>query len=52
MLESEYEYQFMKSLEKEEKFHAKQFNFTFWYIDDLISLNNTTFDKNLHKMYT
>ena len=46
-----YEYQFMKSLEKEEKFHAKQFNFTFRYIDDLISLNNTTFDKYLQKIY-
>jgi len=46
-----YEYRFMESLEKENKFHAKLFNFTYRYIDDLISLNNTVFEKYLHKIY-
>jgi hypothetical protein len=46
-----YEYQFMESLEKENKFHAKLFNSTFRYIDDLISLNNTIFEQYLDKIY-
>ena len=33
-----YEYRFMESLEKENKFHAKQFNFTFLYIDDILMI--------------
>ena len=46
-----YEYKFMESLEKEDKFHAKLFNFTYRYIDDLISLNNPVFERYLDKIY-
>ena len=46
-----YEYKFMESLEKENKFHAKLFNSTFRYIDDLISLNNIVFERYLDKIY-
>ena len=46
-----YEYRFMESLEKENKFHAKLFNSTFRYIDDLISLNNIVFERYLDKIY-
>ena len=35
-----FEYDFMETLEKENMTHAKLFNSTFRYIDDLISLNN------------
>ena len=40
----------MESLEKEEKFHANQFNFTNWYINDCISLTNTTFGEYLSNL--
>ena len=33
------------------KFHAKRFNHTFRYIDDLISLNNIHFERYLEKIY-
>ena len=46
-----YEYKFMESLVKENKFHAKLFNSTFRYIDDLISLNNSVFERYVDKIY-
>ena len=30
---------------------AKSFEFTRWYIDDLISINNPRFDKGIEKIY-
>ena len=46
-----YEYDFMKTLEKENLDDAKNFSSTFRYIDDLISLNNKDFEKYLNKIY-
>ena len=46
-----YEYDFMETLEKKNKSDAKLFNFTFRYIDDLISLNNTVFESYLNQIY-
>ena len=41
----------MHTLEKENIFHARLFNSTFRYIDDLISLNNVVFERYLDKIY-
>ena len=46
-----YEYRFMETMEKAKNADVKLFNFTFRYIDDLISLNNTVFEKYLDKIY-
>ena len=41
----------METLEKENKFQAKQLNLTFRYIDDLISLKNIVFERYVDKIY-
>ena len=46
-----YEYRFMETMEKAKNADVKLFNFTFCYTDDLISLNNTVFEKYLDKIY-
>ena len=47
-----YEYEFMMHLMKNKMLHlARKFNFTFRYIDDLISLNNCHFKDNIDKIY-
>ena len=47
-----YEAEFIQDLLKSgHKKLAKQFNFTFRYIDDVLSLNNSRFSDNLHLMY-
>ena len=47
-----YEAEFIQNLLKSgHKKLAKQFNFTFRYIDDVLSLNNSRFSDNLHLMY-
>ena len=46
-----YEYEFMRSLAKEKDIHIQLFNSTFRYIDDLISLNNSVFERYLDKIY-
>ena len=47
-----YEYEFMKSLVSTKKLHlARKFNFTFRYIDDLISINNSCFGNYVSSIY-
>ena len=46
-----YEYEFMRSLAKEKDIHIQLFNSTFRYIDDLISLNNSVFERYLDRIY-
>ncbi len=47
-----YEYDFMMKLLKKKKLHlARKFNFTFRYIDDLISLNNSYFKDYIKEIY-
>ena len=47
-----YEYEFMKELVSDKKLHlARKFNFTFRYIDDLISFNNSHFKNYVAKIY-
>ena len=38
-------------LKKNEKKLARSFNFTFWYIDDVISLNNFRFGDFIDRIY-
>ncbi len=45
------EYQFMETLETDNIHQAQQFNFTFRYIDDLISLNTPTFHTSISVIY-
>ncbi len=43
-----YEYDFLDSLTKSKKLHiAKKFDFTFRYIDDIISINNKHFNTHI-----
>ena len=44
-----YEYKFMK--EKQNSQVAKIFSNTFWYIDDLLTLNNPTFEQEFSNIY-
>ena len=48
-----YEAEFIQNLlkDKKKKHLAKSFNFTFRYIDDVLSLNNPHFCENLHLIY-
>ena len=48
-----YEAEFIQNLlkDKKKKHLAKSFNFTFRYIDDVLSLNNPHFSENLHLIY-
>ncbi len=47
-----YEYDFLDSLTKSKKLHlAKTFNFTFRYIDDLISINYKHFNTHISDIY-
>ena len=47
-----YEAEFIQTLLKEgDKSIAKCFNYTFRYIDDVLSLNNPNFENYLHRMY-
>ena len=42
-----YEYQFMKSLIKNNSYKAKHFSNTVRYIDDLLTLNNPSFEAEI-----
>ena len=47
-----YEAEFIQNLIKQgEKTTARSFNYTFRYIDDVLSLNNTNFENYLHRIY-
>ena len=46
-----YEYDFLQSLTKRNIHHGKNFNLTFRYIDDLLSVNNKYFKAYLHEIY-
>ena len=47
-----YEAEFIQGLvQKEEKKSAHSFNFTFRYIDDVLSLNNNRLSDHLHLLY-
>ncbi len=47
-----YEYDFLDSLTKSKKLHlAKKINFTFGYIDDVISINNKHFNTHISDIY-
>ena len=46
-----YEYKFMENLEKDDKPKAQSFNYTFRYIDDLISFNNPDFPDHVADIY-
>jgi hypothetical protein len=47
-----YEADFIQGLlKKNEKKLARSFNFTFWYIDDVISLNNFRFGDFVDRIY-
>ena len=46
-----YEYKFMEKLEKNNIHKARKFNYTFRYIDDLISINNKDFGTSLPNIY-
>ena len=47
-----YENEFWEKLIEQKKFTlAKKFNYCFRYIDDLICLNHSTFEKHLSKIY-
>ena len=47
-----YEAEFIQGLvQKGEKKLAQSFNFTFWYIDHVLSLNNNRFSDDLHLIF-
>ena len=47
-----YEAEFIQTLIKSEKLHlAKSFNFTYRYIEDVLSLNNHKFSDNVYDIY-
>ena len=46
-----YEYKFMKEKLKQNNQAAKNFSNTFRYIDDLLTLNNPTFEKEIKNIY-
>ena len=47
-----YESEFLQKLEKDEKIHeARAFNFTYRYIDDVLSINNFKFAEFLPLIY-
>ena len=46
-----YEAEFMQTLQRDDKHLARKFNFTFRYIDDVMSLNNSKFNDFVHKIY-
>ena len=46
-----YEYNYMKNLLKNNSQLARKFSFTVRYIDDLLTLNNTAFDKEIPNIY-
>ncbi len=47
-----YEYDFLMNLMKQKKLHmARKFNFSFQYIDDLISLGNSNFASYIKTIY-
>ena len=47
-----YEADFIQGLlKKSEKKLARSFNFTFRYIDDVLSLNNSRFGEFVHRIY-
>ena len=46
-----YEYRFIESLEKKRTNSIKTIQFTFCYIDDLISQNNTVCERYLKEIY-
>ena len=49
---SYFEWQYMKNLNKENNILAHKFNYTFRYIDDLITINSLDhFDKSIEKIY-
>ena len=46
-----YEYRYMKGLIKNNITLAKRFNFTTWYIDDVLTLNNSRFVTEIQHIY-
>jgi hypothetical protein len=47
-----YESEFLQKLVKDKKFHeARAFNFTYRYIDDILSINNSRFEEFLPLIY-
>ena len=46
-----YEYNFMQNLQKKKSPHGPLFKSTFRYIDDLISLNNSVFERYIDQIY-
>ena len=46
-----FEYDYVQKLEKENIHLARNFNYTFRYIDDLVSFNNSDFEKHISKIY-
>ena len=46
-----YEYKFMKALIKNDILVAKKFNNTMRYIDDLLTLNNSRFEKEIENIH-
>ena len=46
-----YEYKFMKQLMKNDIYKAIRFSKTFTYIDDLLTLNNSSFETDIANIY-
>lgn len=46
-----YEYKYMRNLMKNNIFEARKFNYTMRYIDDLLVLNNNTFENSIRDIY-
>ena len=46
-----YEYEYMQKLEKDNIHLARNFNFTFRFIDDLESVNNPDFEDHIENIY-
>ena len=46
-----YEWQYINNLKKENVIAARKFCYTFRFIDDLITINNENFEKNIRNIY-
>ena len=46
-----YEWQYVNNLKKENVILARKFCYTFRFIDDLITINNSNFEKNIRNVY-
>ena len=46
-----FEYKFLKNLMKNNLAKVRSFTYSFWYIDDLLTINNPCFENNVKEIY-